>query len=1462
MEQIGFHKAFALYAPESAELQRLVTSANVAEICIESASRTVTAKVFFPGYCPKALREALASGLTACYGLQKAVLYPVFAPEMLDREALRLELEELAEELPAVGYALRRCGFVLEEHRICLQVSPAVQMNLEALNCAQLLRDRLRDRFGKVYAVEYGAVPETEVPGEALADYADKVMREFAASAPAPRPMPAQPDKAKSPKREFVRKARAPKPTDIPEEDILLGNVFGEPSTPLREINGESGRGVFVEGEIFNLETREVRSGEMVVISADLKDKTGAVHVKRVMHKAGAEELLAGFRDGAYVRIHGDMEYDQFYRDYVLKCNDVYLWKPKIRPDNAPEKRVELHLHTNMSRMDGVSSPADLIRRAAKWGHKAIAITDHGVVQAYPEAHHAAEKAGIKLLYGMEAYFVRDADDITVVRGEQDGTLTDEYVCFDLETTGTDPRKEGITEIAAVVVRNGEIGETFHTYTDPGRPIPPFITELTGISQETVKGAPTQEEGVSQFLAFCKGRIVVAHNAAFDTGFIEAVSQSMGQPCSLTSIDTLELSRTLLPRLERHKLNYVAKGLDLPDFRHHSALADTETLARIFVAFLKMLAEKNITRVGEFNAKLSDIRRTLQNDGLGVTQLPPRHMILFAQNHTGLVNLNRLVSYGHVKYLNRRKQPLIPKHELDKYREGLLVGSACEAGELFRAMLDGADYQRLKKIAKYYDFLEIQPLGNNAFLTKSGYKISRNETKTFTREDLIRFNKTIVRLGEDLHLPVVATGDVHFLDQEDAIFRAIIMAAEGFTDADDQAPLYLRTTEEMLAEFDYLGPEKAYEVVVTNTNRIADSIEDMAPYPSKTFSPVLEGSAEELTALTWGQAHEQYGQELPERITELLNKELNGIISKGYDVMYMFAQKLIARSEENGYVVGSRGSVGSSLVAYFAGITEVNALPAHYRCPQCKYSEFHPECDCGPDMEDKACPNCGTLLLKDGYDIPFATFLGFNGDKEPDIDLNFSGEYQARAHRHTVELFGEENVFRAGTISTVAQQTAYGYVKHFHEERGIVASRAEEARLVSGCMGVKKTTGQHPGGLVVVPRDIEVYEVCPVCRPADKEDSDFITTHVDYHAIDKNLLKFDLLGKDDPTVLRYLENNTGIKLADVPLDDRGALDIFTSNEPLGIQGDEITGPNGALGIPEFGTGFVRGMLVDTKPTTIADLIRISGLSHGTDVWLGNAETLIREQGLKLSDCICCRDDIMNYLIKMGMDPSLSFKIMEAVRKGKKLTPDWEKAMTEHGIPQWYLDSCNKICYLFPKAHATAYVIMAIRIAWFKVYRPLEYYGSFFSIKAVTLNGAAMLAGDEAVLRRLGEIAQQPNGKLTQIDKEERRALEIAHEFFLRGFRFLPVDIYQSEPAYFQICREEKALRLPLRAIPGLGDIAANEIAEERKKAPFATISDFSRRCRRTSETITKELQKAGAFGHLPESEQISLFDFE
>ena len=1226
------------------------------------------------------------------------------------------------------------------------------------------------------------------------------------------------------------------------EGEVLLGKGQMDELTPMSELSDEFGK-VSVEGDVFYTDHKENLERQTMRLKFDITDYTGSIKVTKVLPLEEGQALAKAMKPGTHVKVHGITAYDMYIQDTVLKAQNIVNCEKKIREDRGERKRVELHMHTNMSSMDGMSPASALMERAAKWGHPAVAITDHGVVQAYPEAMNAAGKLGIKVLYGVEAYFINNEQDVQALKGTSDEPLDGEFVCFDLETTGLNAGVDEITEIAATVLRNGELAETYHSYVNPQRPISEKITQLTGISNETVKDAPLCEEAVRDFLKFAAGRVLVAHNADFDIGFLRAACRKFGIDYEFVSLDTLSMARILLPNLDRHRLNIVASALSLPKFQHHRASDDAATVAYMLIKFFEMMknASCHTQSLREINLDLSSM-----NTGK-IAKVRPYHLIILVKNYTGLKNLYKLVSLAHLKYYQKR--PIIPRTVLDEYREGLIIGSACEAGELYSAIVQKKPDAEIEKIAKYYDFLEIQPVGNNAFMVEKGIVRSIDEIRDFNRQ--------VVSLGEKLKLPVAATGDVHFLEPHDEVYRRILMAGMGFSDADNQAPLYLKTTDEMLEEFSYLGKDKAYEVVVTNTNLIADWCEEIRPIPKEQFPPSIEGSKDDLINMCHKRAKELYGDPLPDLVRERLEYELDKITTHGFDVMYIIAQKLVCRSIEKGYLVGSRGSVGSSVVAYFSGITEVNALPPHYRCKNCKNAEFMggQGYSAGVDMPDKVCPKCGTPYQKDGFDIPFATFLGFDGDKTPDIDLNFSGEYQSRAHRHTIEIFGEGHVFRAGTIGTIAEKTAFGFVKKYLEERGKAVSKTEQNRMTVGCTGIKRTTGQHPGGVMIVPMEKEIYDFTPVQHPADDKDSDIITTHFDYHSIHDNILKLDLLGHDDPTIIRMLEDMTGINAREIPLDDPETMSIFTSIQALGIDEDPILGVTGATAIPEFGTKFVRGMLVDTQPTTFDELVRISGLSHGTDVWLNNAQTLVQEGTATLKEAICCRDDIMLYLISKNLESKLSFTIMESVRKGKGLKPEWEEEMRAHDVPEWYIDSCKKIKYMFPKAHAVAYVMMAFRIAWFKVHEPRAFYAAYFSIRAKAFDASVMIHGDELVLSQMDTLSKKE--KMTAAEKDMLVTLEVCHEFYRRGFVFDPIDLYESHSTKFLIT--EHGLRPPFTAIPGLGEVAACSIIDERQKSKFLSMDEIQMRCNKVSKAVIELLSQNGALGDLPKSSQMSFF---
>ena len=1095
--------------------------------------------------------------------------------------------------------------------------------------------------------------------------------------------------------------------------------------------------------------------------------------------------------------------------------------------------------------MDALTDTGSVVKLAAKWGMPAIAITDHGVAQSFPDAWHAGE-GKIKILYGCEGYFVNNIDDRIAIHGHQDIGFSDEIVCFDIETTGLKVTQEAITEIGAVRLRNGEIVETFQTFVDPERRLTPEIIGLTGITDEMLRGAPKLKDALTAFLAFAGDAPLAAHNAEFDISFIRAGCRKCSIPFEPTYIDTLILAQNLLPGLGKYKLDIVAEHLQLPQFNHHRASDDAVPVAQMLTKFFPMLEERGVTRLQQINNEMLKLRPLGSKSNRF-----PKHIILLAKNKAGLKNLYQLISLSNLKYFKR--VPIIPKSELVAHREGLIIGSACEAGELFRAVADHKDWEELKRIASFYDYLEIQPICNNRFMLREG--AARSE------EELRDFNRTIVRLGEELGKRVVATGDVHFQEPEDEVYRHILLASKKFPDANAPLPIYFRTTDEMLREFEYLGKEKAYEVVVTNTRAIADQIENIELLPKgKLFPPRLENSREDLNRLVWDKVHELYGDEPPKLIKDRLDIELGGILGK-YDVVYMSAQKLVQRSLECGYLVGSRGSVGSSLVAYMSGITEVNSLPPHYRCPKCRHSEFITDGSygCGADMPDKNCPECGTKYVKDGFDIPFETFLGFGGGKVPDIDLNFSGEYQARAHRHAIEMFGESQVFRAGTIGTLAEKTAFGFVKKYLEENGIQSGAAEIDRLTAGCVGVRRTTGQHPGGLVVVPDDLEIEDFCPVQHPADAEDSDTITTHFEYHCMEDNLLKLDMLGHDDPTMIRMLEDLTGVNARTIPLDDPDTMSIFTSSKVLGFENDDLLGPTGAVAIPAFNTRFTRQMLIDTQPKDFNTLVRLSGFSHGTDVWLGNARELIVSGTASVLETVGCRDDIMLYLISMGLDPKMSFKIMEAVRKGKVkkggFQDGWVEAMQEHDVPEWYIESLAKIGYLFPKAHAVAYVMMAFRIAWFKVHEPLAFYATFFTVRAKAFDAEYCCAGLDAVKRKIREI--ENNKDASAVEQDLMTTLEVCYEFYRRGFHFDTIDIYRSDATKFTVT--EGGLLPPFISVHGLGEAAALDTVEKRRGKEFISVEEFSMCCNKLSKTHIEQLRALGAFAGMADTSQLTLF---
>ena len=1253
-------------------------------------------------------------------------------------------------------------------------------------------------------------------------------------------------------KRDF-RDRGSYKRSDNP--DVVYGRDFDEEAIRIEQIMGEMGE-VVIRGQILSMDERPIR-GEKTILMFSITDFTDTIMVKMFCKNEYLDEIKnGGVAKGAFLKIKGVTTIDRF--DSELTIGSVIGIKKipsfvSTRMDTSPVKRVELHCHTKMSDMDGVSDVKDIIKRAMKWGHKAIAITDHGDVQAFPDANHAIGKDDdFKIIYGMEAYLVDDLKGL--VEHPMGQSFADTFVVFDLETTGFSPSKNQIIEIGAVKVVNGSITERFSTFVNPKVPIPFEIEQLTSINDDMVLDAPTIDEILPKFMEFCQDAVMVAHNADFDMSFIKHNCSALGLECEKTVLDTVALSRVLLPALNRFKLDTVAKALNVSLAYHHRAVDDAACTAEIFVKLVEMLRDRGVETMEDLDQMESYTEETIR-------KMPSYHAIMLAQNDIGRVNLYRLVSDSHIKYYNRR--PKIPKSEFMKYREGILLGSACEAGELYRTLLRGSSQEEVARIVQFYDYLEIQPLGNNAFMLRTDKEPVESE------EDLKDINRQIVELGEQFNKLVVATCDVHFLDPEDEVYRRIIMAGKGFKDADDQAPLFLRTTEEMLKEFEYLGSEKAEEVVIENTNKIANMCEKISPVRPDKCPPVIENSDGMLREICYTRAHEIYGEDLPPVVVERLERELNSIISNGFAVMYIIAQKLVWKSNEDGYLVGSRGSVGSSFVATMAGITEVNPLSPHYICSNCHYVDFDSDLvksyagKAGCDMPDRNCPHCGQKLIKEGFDIPFETFLGFKGNKEPDIDLNFSGDYQSKAHKYTEVIFGDGQTFRAGTIGTLADKTAFGYVKNYYEERGVHKRNCEIDRIVQGCVGVRRTTGQHPGGIIVLPLGENIYSFTPVQHPANDMTTDIITTHFDYHSIDHNLLKLDILGHDDPTMIRMLQDLTGVDPQTIPLDSPEVMSLFQNTSALGIEPEDIGGCKlGALGIPEFGTDFAMQMLIDTKPQAFSDLVRIAGLSHGTDVWLGNAQTLIQEGKATISTAICTRDDIMTYLIGKGLDSEEAFTIMERVRKGAvangkcKEWPEYKKDMLDHGVPDWYVWSCEKIKYMFPKAHAAAYVMMAWRIAWCKVFYPLAYYAAFFSIRATSFNYELMCQGKERLEYFMHDYERRKD-TLSKKEQDTYKDMRIVQEMYARGFEFLPIDLYKAKAHHFQII--DNKLMPSISTIDGLGDKAADAVVEAAKDGKFLSRDDFRQRTK-VSKTVIDLMVDLGILADLPESNQLSLFD--
>ena len=1430
-----FLNMFPDFAPPEALLPVLSQAAIVAGE-IDPVKRGVSLVLHTENYIPQWELDGVAQAVAGLYGLESLHLQAVHPASQLTKIHPRELMELFVREDSLSRAALAGAGWRWEGNTLHIQLRANGKKALEA--CVPGVCRSLGERFAAQPQVEIHCGENLE--GAQLYAAMEQMRQNMMESIP-------QPGGGKTPE----------KPQSQPQQTQQSQTIYGKPfqgkPIPMSEVDLNQGF-VIVEGKVFHVEHKELKKNNAWVINFDMTDYTGSVRVNRYMDNNEAKPILEAIREGSVIQVKGKPTENRYDNEMVLKPFGIMPGSMPKRQDTATEgKRVELHLHTTMSNMDALTNTAEAVKQAAAWGHRAIAITDHGCVQSFPDAMKAASKAkvagteeNIKILYGCEGYYVNDVDDRVVVHGSGDMEFDGEYVAFDLETTGLSSQKDEIIEIGAVRMQGGKELDRFQTFVNPGRRLEQKIVELTGITDAMLADAPSIETVLPEFLEFVGDRVLVAHNADFDTGFIREACRKQGLPYGFTSVDTLILSQNLLPHLNKFKLDVVSNALSLPDFNHHRAGDDAVTCGLIFHKLTDKLRELELSRLQEINPAMMGLRSQSRLDNRHA-----RHIILFAKNQVGLRNLYHLISDANLKYFKR--VPRIPKSELLRYREGLIIGSACEAGELFQAILDNKCEDEVKRLAEFYDFLEVQPLANNAFMLAKGI--------VQTEEELREFNRKIVRLGQALGKPVVATGDVHFLNPEDEIFRHILLATKGFEDCDRSNPLYFRTTDDMLREFSYLGEEKAREIVITNPNLIADMCETLRPVPHNLFAPKIENSVEDLKSLVYGKMHRLYGENPPELITKRVETELHDIISCHYDVIYMSAQKLVQNSLEHGYLVGSRGSVGSSIVAYMSGITEVNSFPPHYRCPNpdCKYTTFEvPKgCACGADLPDAVCPKCGAAFEKDGFNIPFETFLGFGGDKVPDIDLNFSGEYQSRAHAYCVEMFGKSHVFRAGTVGTVAEKTAFGYVKKYLSERGKHVGKAEEMRLATGCVGVRRTTGQHPGGLVVIPQENEIWDFCPVQHPADDPHSDIITTQFEYHSMEENLLKLDMLGHDDPTMIRMMEDVTGVDAKTIPLDDKDTMSIFTTSRVLGYEDDPILGPTGAVAIPEFNTHFTRGMLMDTLPTRFDTLVRLSGFSHGTDVWLGNAKDLILSKTATVDSTIGCRDDIMTYLISCGMPEKRSFKIMEAVRKGRGLPEGAEEEMREAGVPEWYIGSCKKIKYLFPKAHAVAYVMMAFRIAWFKVHHPLAFYAAYFYRRSQKggFDAVLMTGGMEAVKANIQAI--NDNEEATDKDEDLLTTLEVVYEYYLRGFDFLPIDLYESHAIKFLI-KDGKILP-PFVAISGLGESAAWDLMRGREGKNFLSIEEVAAACPKVSKTHMQMLKQAGAFGDLPDTSQVSLF---
>lgn len=1452
MKTLGevFSSQFGINLPQQA------SKGELTQLDINKQSRLIILSVNFSELIGRDLLFEAEKSITKVLAYH-AVIKPHFPTELFSADYFPQLYTAVRRDIPSINGTLNNAEVKFENNTLTINLLNGGKTLLDSKGFDKALVKQIYEEFNLHISVIYTGTFEVEENNEeykaAIQNAQEKINRENLQKAAEFYQEEAETAK----QREEIHAENTTAEIEIREGKFSTPQIVQSSIRPLygrsirgkmisiSSISGDSGR-IVVWGDVFDIEKKVTKSGDKNIFTIDITDYTGSTTAK-IFNSIKESAVIDNIKKGDTIVVQGDVEYDKYAGELVVNARSVGTAQKVKVVDNAEKKRVELHMHTNMSQMDAVTSAGDLVNRAYQWGHKAVAITDHGVAQAFPDAMKAADKINkdeekIKVIYGVEAYFMDDL--VESVKGDADTGFDGTFICFDIETTGLSAARDKITEIGAVKVENGIITDKFSTFVNPEMPIPQKITQLTGITDEMVKDAPSQSEAVSAFLEFAGDNVLVAHNAPFDTSFIAKACEDMGREYNYTSIDTVAISRAILTDIKNCKLDTVAKFLRLGEFNHHRATDDAEMLAKIFITLCRRLTDDfGITKTNDINTKIA---------GGDFKKLPTYHQIILVKNKTGLKNLYRLISYSHLNYFY--KKPRIPKSELVKYRDGLIIGSACCAGQLYMAILDGKPWGELKQIASFYDYLEIQPAGNNSFMIRDGRFDSVDE--------LHKIDSTIIRLAKELGKPVCATCDVHFMDPTDSEFRKILMAGQGYKDADQQAPLYFRTTAEMLKEFEWLGKDKAYEYVVENPNKIADMCEYIRPIPKGTFPPNIEGAQEQLIDITWKRAKEKYGDPLPEIVKARLDKELNSITTYGFSVLYMTAQKLVADSEAHGYLVGSRGSVGSSFVATMSGISEVNPLCPHYVCPNCKHSEFITDGSYGSgfDMPPKNCPECGTLMDQDGHEIPFETFLGFKGDKVPDIDLNFSGEYQSKSHRYTEELFGKNNVFKAGTISTVAEKTALGFVKKYAQERGLVMHKAEEKRLAIGCTGVKRTTGQHPGGMVVVPRTNDVYDFCPVQHPANDVNSDNITTHFDFHSIHDTITKLDELGHDVPTIYHYLELYTGIPVMKVSMSDPEVMSLFTSPKALGVTEEDIDSKTGTFSLPECGTAFVRGMLVEAQPKTFTDLLQIAGLSHGTDVWLGNAQELIHNGTCTISEVIGTRDSIMTYLMHKGLEPGMAFKIMEIVRKGnatKLLTEEHFKAMREHNVPEWYIDSCMKIKYMFPKAHAAAYMIATLRLGWYKVHKPVEYYAAYFTVRSENLDGAIAMQGHKAVRDKMNNIKQKQSvHEATAKDEAEYQTLQIVNEMMARKIEFLPVDIYKSEAKMFKV--EDGKIRLPFSSLPGVGGAAADSLAETGKHTEYLSIEDMQIKTKVTKAVI-ETLKDVGVLNNLPESSQMSLF---